>query len=445
VDFWLPPLLRLAAVGLAGLLGAALGGAAIGWAITSIGFFALVLVQLRYLSHLRRWITAPTVAEIPEGWGAWGDVFAEMYRVHRRDEKSRAELARALDRFVKAAQALPDGVILVDLAHHIRWANATAERQFEFSLKRDRGQLMTHLIRYPEFGAYLARTEQPEPLALHIAGPPARDFSIQVIQFAEDEVLVISRDVTALARTDAIRRDFIANVSHELRTPLTVVSGYLEHMHAGTLADPRLARPVALMQEQASRMTHLIEDLLTLSRLEADDVLAREDDVDIGSIVDALVDEGRSLSKGRHVIDADVAPGTLRGATDELRSAFSNLVSNAIRYTPEGGRITLRWQPSDAGARFSVVDSGIGIAPEHLPRLTERFYRVDRSRSRETGGTGLGLAIVKHVLSRHQATLAVDSTPGQGSAFHCDFPASRVLAASRSQSAQEDPLKRAAH
>ena len=427
MKFWLAPLSRLTVVGILALIGAAMGGAAIGWAIASVGFFALVLVQLRYLQKLQHWLGAPTVEEIPDGWGAWSDVFGELYRSHRREQKSRKQQALALDRFMQAAQALPDAVILLDAEGRIDWANAVAERQFGLDLSHDRGQAIVNLVRYPAVASYLSRADSGEPLILQTNASPPLTLSIQVVRYGESEKLMLSRDITAIYRSDTIRRDFIANVSHELRTPLTVINGYLEHMTDGALADARLAKPLALMQDQATRMARLVEDLLTLSRLEAEDNVLRDDPINMPQLVAALLDEGRALSRGRHMLLAEIDSGDMHGAADELRSAFANLVSNAIRYTPEGGRITVHWQTNEQGARFAVTDSGIGIAPEHVPRLTERFYRVDRSRSRETGGTGLGLAIVKHVLIRHQGTLEVDSALGAGSTFACLFPSARVI------------------
>jgi two-component system phosphate regulon sensor histidine kinase PhoR len=435
MSFWLPPLLRILLVAFAGIVVGLLSGAAAGFATASVGFLALVLVQLRYLYHLRRWLRSPALEEIPDGWGAWGDVFAEMYKAHRREQKSRAQLAQALDRFVQAAQSMPDAVILLDARDRIVWANSMAERQFGIELEKDRGQLITNLVRYPGFAGYLATDRPTEPFTLHATAPLALTLSVQVTRFSEEEKLVLSRDVTAIERSDTIRRDFIANVSHELRTPLTVINGYLEHMTEGTLADARLARPLKLMHDQSARMARLVEDLLTLSRLEAADNTPRDDDVDVPRLVAELVEEGRSLSHGRHSIEADIAPERLRGAADELRSAFSNLVTNAIRYTPEGGTIRLAWSVDERGGRFSVADTGIGVAPEHLPRLTERFYRIDRSRSRETGGTGLGLAIVKHVLLRHHGTLDVQSKPGTGSTFTCVFPQARIVPARAQEAA----------
>jgi two-component system phosphate regulon sensor histidine kinase PhoR len=428
MSFWLPPLLRLLAIAVLGLLVSWVTNPTIGFAVTSLGFAALVVVQLRYLDQMRQWLKTPRPEDIPDGWGAWGDVFAEMYRTHRREEKGRARLAQALSRFEQAAEAIPDGVILLDVQNRIDWCNTTAASQFGIELAVDRGQVVTHLIRYPAFSDYLAQDPgTTEPVVLRTTGDTPLVLSIQVILFAEDEKLMLSRDITAIDRTETIRRDFIANVSHELRTPLTVINGYLEHLAEGVI-DPRSAtRPVAVMREQALRMTRLVEDLLTLSRLESDDNVLCEEDVDVAALVATLLEEGRTLSSNRHVLLADVASVHLRGSADELRSAFSNLVSNAVRYTPESGRITLRWIADGASLRFSVTDNGIGIPAEHLPRLAERFYRVDRSRSRETGGTGLGLAIVKHVLMRHRGHLEIASTPGEGSTFTCVFPLERAI------------------
>jgi two-component system phosphate regulon sensor histidine kinase PhoR len=239
----------------------------------------------------------------------------------------------------------------------------------------------------------------------------------------------MTRDVTQAERLDAVRRDFVANVSHELRTPLTVVNGFLETLldSLPPLDDLR-QRHLALMHEQAVRMSRLVEDLLMLSRLEAEATPLADEDIDMPALVAELAAEARALSAGRHQIAFDAGPMDLRGSRDELRSAFGNLVSNAVRYTPSGGRISLSWRVQEEGAVFEVSDTGIGIAAEHLPRLTERFYRVDRSRSRETGGTGLGLAIVKHVLLRHHGRLQVDSALGQGSRFSAWLPAVRLKA-----------------
>ena len=438
-SFWRTPLLRLGAVALVALVAGIALGAAVGWSIAAVGFLALVFLQLRYLDHLRRWLHAPNAEEIPEGWGAWGDVFGELYKAHRREERSRQRLAAALDRFVKASEALPDAVVILDAENRIDWCNASTTRQFGIAVPRDRGQAIANLIRYPEFGNYLAHGAPDTPVTIRTTGQPPRSplvLSIQIIPFGEDEKLMLSRDITALERAETIRTDFIANVSHELRTPLTVVNGFLEHLTEGTLDPAASRRPLELMREQSIRMARLVEDLLTLSQLEVENPVARVEDVNVPALVSALIDEGKALSRGRHSLLAEVATAHLSGNVEELRAAFSNLLSNAIRYTPEGGRIVVRWESGGDDARFSVTDTGIGIAPEHIPRLTERFYRVDRGRSRETGGTGLGLAIVKHVLMRHDARIEITSTPGQGSTFTCFFPSARVIANPLNKSAQ---------
>jgi two-component system phosphate regulon sensor histidine kinase PhoR len=259
---------------------------------------------------------------------------------------------------------------------------------------------------------------------------PNMALEVRVIEVERTRLMVISRDITQREQVDAMRRDFIANVSHELRTPLTVVNGFMEILLDAQHEDEATRRHhLTLMQEQAQRMSRLVEDLLTLSRLESSESSLAEEVVDVQALMRDVAAEATALSHGRHRIELQPARAHLRGNPEELRSAFANLVSNAIRYTPDGGAITLAWRAeADGGGRFEVRDTGIGVAPEHIARLTERFYRVDKSRSRETGGTGLGLAIVKHVLLRHDARLDIQSELGAGSTFAAVFPASRIVA-----------------
>jgi two-component system phosphate regulon sensor histidine kinase PhoR len=319
--------------------------------------------------------------------------------------------------------------VLVDAALQIEWCNPVAERHLGIRLQADQGLRITNLVRDPAFVNYLTSASFGEPLLLRPLADPALVLSIRVIEFEPARSIVMTRDVTQAERLDAMRRDFVANVSHELRTPLTVVNGFLETLlDAQPPLDELRQRHLTLMHEQAARMNRLVEDLLMLSRLEAEETPLAEEDIDAPALVTEVVAEARALSAGRHDIGCAVEPLRVRGSRDELRSAFGNLVSNAIRYTPSGGRITLAWRAADDGAVFEVADTGIGIAPEHLPRLTERFYRVDRSRSRETGGTGLGLAIVKHVLMRHQGRLLIASEAGRGSSFRAWLPAARLQA-----------------
>jgi two-component system phosphate regulon sensor histidine kinase PhoR len=258
---------------------------------------------------------------------------------------------------------------------------------------------------------------------------PGLALEVRVVEFELARSILITRDITQRERVDAVRRDFIANVSHELRTPLTVVNGFLETLidaqsENGTTRQHHLQ----LMHEQAQRMHRLVEDLLTLSRLESRETPVSDETVDVRQLVREVADEARALSLGRHQIDVDLTPGFVRGSREELRSAFGNIVSNAVRYTPDGGIISLAWREDASGGRFEVTDTGLGVASDHIPRLTERFYRVDKSRSRETGGTGLGLAIVKHVLLRHGGHLDVQSEIGRGSTFSAVLPVERLLA-----------------
>jgi two-component system phosphate regulon sensor histidine kinase PhoR len=328
---------------------------------------------------------------------------------------------------------LPDGIVLLDEQLRIEWCNPAASRHLGIDSVGDRGTPIVHLLREPEFADYVV--DGGAPIILRPVSGPVRTMSLALIPFAESGRLLISRDITAIERADTVRRDFIANVSHELRTPLTVIVGFLESMVAEAAEDKSAEallrhRQLAMMFDQAQRMQRLVDDLLTLSGLDEGQPPGREDAIDVPGLLAALVEEGRALSNERHTITLDcVAREGLRGSREELRSAFVNLLSNAIRYTPAGGNIQLSWSLRQDQAVFAVIDNGIGIAPEHIPRLTERFYRVDRGRSSSSGGTGLGLAIVKHVLLRHGARLDIASTSGRGSTFSAVFPRERILPA----------------
>jgi two-component system, OmpR family, phosphate regulon sensor histidine kinase PhoR len=428
MSFWLAPLSWMLLMALlAGLLGW-VGSPAAGLALFGLGMLVMVGVQLHYLNRLRRWLRDPDLMAVPDGYGAWAEIFSTIYRDRRRHVQGAAELAQTLARSERVAQALPDGIVLIDSEQRIEWCNALAERLLSIDLARDRGRIFSQLVRYPGVAAALSGSSPEQPLVVRTLDNPQLSLWILVIRFDAHDRIVLVRDVTLFERTETIRRDFIANVSHELRTPLTIINGYLEHLTEGAMTEALAARAMKTMQDQAFRMTRLVEDLLVLSRLEAESTPTGEEVVDVGALIAQVVEEGRSLSAGRHDIQiGEVSPLRLRAGPDELRSALSNLITNAIRYTPEGGSIRVQWTAGPTEGRLSVSDTGIGIAPEHLPRLTERFYRVERSRSRETGGTGLGLAIVKHVLIRHQASLDIQSTPAKGSQFSGVFPAARVV------------------
>ncbi|MCU0765619.1 MAG: phosphate regulon sensor histidine kinase PhoR [Burkholderiaceae bacterium] len=423
----LPAVMRLVAIAAAAALSGAWLGVEAGLWVALIAIGLLFTVHLHYLSTLGAWLERPSLETIPEGWGSWSEVFNRLHKSRRASEISARRLEENEARFRQMIDALPEGIVLVDAALQIEWCNAVAERHLSIRLAADRGMRITNLVRDPAFVGYVAAASFDQPLLLRPLANPALALSVRVIEFEPARSIIMSRDVTEAERLDAMRRDFVANVSHELRTPLTVVNGFLETLlDAEPPLDEVRQRHLRLMHEQASRMSRLVEDLLMLARLEAGETPPAEDDVDVPALVAELEAEARALSGGRHEISRSAEPIRVRGSRDELRSAFGNLVSNAIRYTPSGGRIDLLWRAADGGAEFEVRDSGIGIAAEHLPRLTERFYRVDRSRSRETGGTGLGLAIVKHVLVRHQGRLQVDSEEGRGSSFRAWLPQARL-------------------
>ncbi len=393
---------------------------------------ALAVLWLRHLANLRRllgWLEAPADRALPYGSGLWEDAYAGLARLLRQQRQSEAGLRGALERFQSATSAMNEAVIILDELDRIEWCNPSAEHHFEIDARRDLGRQLTYIVRQPQFLEYLLAQNFSEPFVLRGARGGETTLSIQLVPYGNRQKLVISRDITRLERLEETRRDLVANVSHELRTPITVIAGFLETLNEPNEPDPELRRrALELMSRQAARMQTLVEDLLTLSRLENARGPASERPVDVPAMTRSLLADAQALSGGQHSIEIARCDGPwISGSEDELRSAFTNLVSNAVRYTPASGQVRIAWRPSpEGGAVFSVADTGIGIEPEHIPRLTERFYRVDRSRSRETGGTGLGLAIVKYALSHHQARLEVESVPGQGSTFSAVFPARRT-------------------
>jgi len=423
-----PALLRLGGVIIVAVVLGLVFGANWGLWFAVLCFGVLLAVHLLYLSALGTWLERPDLPTMPEGLGSWSEVFTRLYKAHRASAINERRLLDNEERFRRTISALPEGIVMIDASLQIEWCNPVAERHLNISLKADAGLRLTNLVRDPAFVAFMTSGKPDAPLTFKPLNNPNLALCVQLIEFEPTRSIVLTRDVTQSERVDEMRRDFVANVSHELRTPLTVVNGFLETMLDNNAAPPQARRDhLQLMQEQASRMHRLVEDLLMLSQLEAQDNADHDERIDAAQLVAELADEARALSGGRHTISAEFDPHHLRGSREELRSAFGNLVSNAIRYTPAGGRIVLRWRVDGDAARFEVEDSGIGVAPEHIPRLTERFYRVDKSRSRETGGTGLGLAIVKHVLMRHQGHLDVESQLGRGSTFAAHLPAARVV------------------
>ncbi|WP_019936979.1 phosphate regulon sensor histidine kinase PhoR [Bordetella sp. FB-8] len=427
---WLRTLLWCALWAAVGLLAGDLFTPAIGWAVPCLAFFAMLVWRNHSLSRVTRWAQDPTTAP-PADVGAWDDVVAPLYRYLRMQSRVLQESHDALQNMVAGAQALPDGVVTLNNEFQIDWCNRMAMRHLGLRLPYDRGSKLLNLVRSPDFVAYAQSADWPEPILVRLSNSgQERVMMMQMARYGQNQHLLISRDVTQIEKLETTRRDFVANVSHELRTPLTVLTGFLE-----TLRDmPQDAVPaeqreqyIGMMYEQAQRMQAIVEDLLTLSTLESSPG-AGPAVVNMSELLQRARQQAEALSNGRHVfewhIDEDL---DLLGNASELTSAVSNLLTNAVRYTPDGGQIRVYWETDAQGmAHYRVQDTGIGIAARHIPRLTERFYRVDRGRSRAVGGTGLGLAITKHVAMRHDATLGIESEPGKGSTFSLDFPSERV-------------------
>ena len=417
-------LASLAGAAVLALLVGLIAGPAWGWGVFAAQLVLLVAYHARQLARLARWAANPVAASVPEATGAWDEVLSLLHRFERAAEKREVELSEALARFRRAAQALPDGVIILDGEDRIEWCNDNAVALLMLDPATDVGQPIVNLVREPAFSDYLTSGEHRAPVLLTRGSGAA--LSLQLIPYGQEQKLLLCRDITQAERVETMRRDFVANVSHELRTPLTVLVGFLETVRELKLDPQRVRDYLGMMREQASRMHRIIEDLLMLSVLESAPPPPAER-VRVAPLLARLKVEAEALSGGKHNIALVGEPSLdLLGAETELASAFGNLVSNAIRYTPPGGKVLLHWRDGAEGAAFSVEDTGLGIASEHIPRLTERFYRVDRSRSRETGGTGLGLAIVKHAVARHQASLDVESRPGAGSRFTVRFPPQRT-------------------
>ena len=411
--------MRLALIAAAIGIGWYFWGAAIGLLLGLLLVLSLAMVQLHYLYRLSLWLENPDTVRLADGFGAWTEIFARLYRLRREDERNRSDLAEWLSRFRQAMNLLPDGVVIMDDVLFLEWCNPVAEQHLRLNLEHDKGMRVTNLIRSPEFIDYIILGRYDQPLTLSLG---ERKLIVHLIPFENRRQILVTHDVTDAERLEQTRRDFIANASHELRTPLTVINGFLE-LATGDMEIDAATRTqhLKLMAEQGRRMQNLVEDMLSLTRLESIDYPVKPEKIDIGSMLEEIRRDGEALSGGRHQISLVVETGDIEGSSEELHSAFSNLVSNAVRYTPEKGCIELIWRDSEIGPQFVVRDNGIGIRPEHIVRLTERFYRVDKGRSRATQGTGLGLAIVKHVLMRHGAALKIESEPGKGSAFIAQF------------------------
>lgn len=378
-------------------------------------------------ARLVRWLRGAQQGPAPRDAGLWGEVAYRIERAIRTRELNAAQERIRLSQFLSAIEASPNGVLMLDANDQIDWCNSVAADHFGLDPQRDRRQPVTNLVRTPAFVSYLQAGRFDEPVSF----PNPRGggmLSVLVRPYGEGMKLVLSQDITERLRAEQMRRDFVANVSHEIRTPLTVLAGFVETLAKLPLTEVERARVLELMKQQTDRMQTLVSDLLTLAQLEGSPRPPADRWASLAKLFVQIEGEARALSNGRHRIAFESPDAAqLAGAETELQSAIANVVHNAVRYTPEGGTIDVRFAlRADGSGVVEVRDSGIGIAPEHVPRLTERFYRVDGSRSRETGGTGLGLSIVKHVMQRHGGELEVDSEPGKGSRFRLVFPAARV-------------------
>lgn len=421
---WRNELQRIAVLLLTGLLVGAIAGNIERWLLIFITTY--LCWHLYNVYRLLGWLREGKKFRLPETASIWDDVFEHIYRLQQRNRKRKRDLRRLLKRFHKMTVALPDAIVeLAPGSDEIEWWNDAAARFLGFTYPRDSGQRISNLLRSPAFLDYLHQQENYQQ-AIEIPSPVDEELTlrIRVIPYSGNRRLLVARDMTRMQRLERTRQDFVANVSHELRSPLTVISGYLETLLDEQGFGEEYANQLRSMQKQTERMNRIVDDLMLLSRLETEIPQADPEPVLVYRLIDSIVNQARELSGvEEHVIELDVDSGLcLKGRESELYSAFSNLVFNAVRYTPAGGLITIRWKASDDGAVFSVEDSGVGIAPHQIPRLTERFYRVDNGRSRSTGGTGLGLAIVKHVLLRHEGWLEIESELDNGSKFRCHFP-----------------------
>ena len=408
------------------------------WA-ASIYLVLHILIQDWKFTRFQNWLNSTHLQTNPPWSGAWLDVAARIQRQQLLAENSTKLHERRLQDFLLAIQASPNGVILLDDEARIEWCNDTAAAHLGLDAQRDRLQHIVHLVRDPVFARYFAQDNHASEVVIEGRSSSAlslQKLSVQLHAYGEGRSLLLTRDITAVAQADAMRRDFVANVSHEIRTPLTVLSGFVETLQSIPLGEDETQHYLQLMSAQSDRIQSLVVDLLMLSQLEGSQLPSTQEKVSLAALMLQVTTEGQAFSewmanKGEgpvHQLEFAPVPDVyLLGARSELLSAVSNLVSNAIRYTPLGGRIQTHWSSTAEGLVFSVHDTGPGIAAEHLPRLAERFYRVDRSRSRETGGTGLGLAITKHVMQRHGGELRIDSVVGQGSTFKLVFPQSRVV------------------
>ena len=397
-----------------------------------LGVIVYLIRHLQYIRELHNWLShTKSNQEPPEGSGIWLGIFNRIYALQKRNKSQKIKLASALTRFQEAASAMPDAMVILTQSGRIEWFNQAAKGLLGLKSPQDVDQHVTNLIRYPSFKKYLDDEERDQE-GLEILSPDDETLILQlrIMPYGKGKALLVARDVTRVSQLEQVRRHFVANISHELRTPLTVLTGYMETLLANDQSDQNAwHQPVQQMYSQTNRMQGIVKDLLLLTRLENYEEEVDGITVNVAELIEMLLEEARMLGYNKkQALTADYDTSLkIRGKREDLQSAFSNLVSNAVRYTPENGKIHIKWFKDENGAHFVVEDTGMGVAEMDIPRLTERFFRVDEARSRETGGTGLGLAIVKHVLNNHNANLTILSQLGKGSSFCCNFPSQRII------------------
>ncbi len=421
---------------LGGFLGALIGEFLLALLLTTL---AILGWHVYNLAQLAAWTGSHKQLDIPTSRGIWGQIFDDLYNRQQRHNQRKKTLSKTLKRFIKATAALPDGTVVLDEDGYIEWCNPSARELLGLRWPKDGGQRLDNLIRHPAFLNFYDQKSHVDSDGVEIPSPIDANqiLFIQIVPYGNSRLLVIARDITLLKKLENMRRNFISNVSHELKTPLTVITGYLEILESEAEPDSKTSQPVVIMQRQTARMISIVEDLITLSKLETGEPPQNQSWITVCQIINELVSDARQLSNEEHHIESHLDESVMLLAnSQEIRSAFSNLVFNAVRYTQAGGRIDVYWEKTEQGAQFRVSDNGPGIPKNHLPRLTERFYRVDVGRSRHKGGTGLGLAIVKHILIRHDGKLDIHSVVGEGSQFSCRFSAERVQIVQQEKTSQ---------
>ncbi len=414
-------------------LGLVVAGGLVGWLYDEVlvGALAMALALLAWqqfnLWRLDEWLRTGRIDAMPDGRGVWPQVFARIDFIQERSRRRRRRWRQLVRELRASAQAFPDGGVVLNARHEIVTYNAAARRLLGLKKRRDRGQRIENLIRHPNFVAYMEKGEYHQSVEIPAPAGGDQHISCLLIPYGPEQRLLLVRDITAAVRTERIRRDFVANASHELRTPLTVIAGYLDSLSEDESAPAVWRQPVQEMRVQAERMRQLLDDLLELSRLEVAAPSSLDHAVDMAAVLEMARKEALAVPGHPERVEVRLeSTARLLGEASEIQSVVSNLVSNAVRYTPREGSVVISWSTDEEGGHLAVADTGIGIAADEIPRITERFYRTDSGRARQKGGTGLGLAIVKHALRRHEAELEVASQIGAGSTFTCHFPRRRI-------------------